>query len=276
MNAKEYLNIVEDMLSVITELCAIDCFIAVCDGTNYITTIQAKTFRLPFEDGAPLSKEGVAYRAFIHRKTVAEKFPKSVFGVAISAIATPIRLPDTGEVIGTVTLGLSREHEFTLNEFALKLQNSIELFSSSSEELLASTEESASSVSVLVNNLNTILEQLKELESIVAYIKEVADQTNLLGLNAAIESARAGEFGRGFSVVSNEIRKLATNSKESVRNVTNFVNRIQEQIRQFSCDITSYNDVVGQQTIAVESIANEAQRLTDLAVKLTDLSKDLV
>jgi methyl-accepting chemotaxis protein len=68
-----------------------------------------------------------------------------------------------------------------------------------------------------------------EIQKITELITAIAGQTNLLSLNAAIESARAGEAGRGFGVVAEEIRKLATQSRESANNIANIINQLHKQ-----------------------------------------------
>ena len=85
-------------------------------------------------------------------------------------------------------------------------------------------------ITTVKDRMHKVVEDTKDIENIVNIINEVAEQTNLLSLNASIEAARAGEKGKGFAVVADEIKKLAENTKESANYIRTMVKKLRDEI----------------------------------------------
>lgn len=97
--------------------------------------------------------------------------------------------------------------------------------------------------------------QSKEIGGIVSEINAIADQTNLLSLNAAIEAARAGESGKGFAVVASEVRKLAGQSGQSTEKIKELIETIQSNIDQVTREMNTGTNVVGEGMKKVKATA---------------------
>lgn len=112
-----------------------------------------------------------------------------------------------------------------------------------------------------------------EIGNINEAITNISEQTNLLALNAAIEAARAGEAGKGFAVVANEIRNLATQSKDSVDNINELIELIQLDIKEANSVISEQNSKISEGVKSVESTKESFTHISDSISMIIDQIK---
>ncbi len=130
--------------------------------------------------------------------------------------------------------------------------------------------------------IKTLGKKSEEISKIIEFISNIASQTNLLALNAAIEAARAGDAGRGFSVVADEIRELAENSANASEKIVGLIKEIQEGASNAIVKTSESIEVVDDSTKAIEDtgkvfgeIKSVAQRLHHLIEEVTQNSQEI-
>ena len=121
----------------------------------------------------------------------------------------------------------------------------------------------ARSVNETADQMATLTTQSKQISSIANVIKEVADQTNLLALNAAIEAARAGEQGRGFAVVADEVRKLAERTTSSAQEITIMIASIQEHTDKATATMQLGNERVSEGVVLAERAGDSMRHISE-------------
>ncbi|MGE5422524.1 MAG: methyl-accepting chemotaxis protein [Ignavibacteriales bacterium] len=156
-----------------------------------------------------------------------------------------------------------------------KLMQTVLEVSASIQEVAASAEAIAHSGTSLMRSAGEARHHLGETGEVLNFIRTVAQQTKMLGLNAAIEAARAGEHGRGFAVVADEVRKLAENSTASVEKIAPVLANIENSMKIITEGVAEAGEVTQKQAAATQEVSANIQEIEQMAEFLTNLAKKL-
>lgn len=186
---------------------------------------------------------------------------KELFGFPFLSANYPIRNA-TGEVIGCAGIGRSLEKEHKVEEVSQALAATLEEVNASLEEVAAGSQGLSARINRVVKSANESSNKIQKINKVINAITEISTHSNLLGLNAAIEAARAGEQGRGFTVVAGEMRKLASDSKESAKMVTEILTEMKDAIDIIISDINEVGNIGQNQAAATQEISAAIQEVS--------------
>ena len=147
------------------------------------------------------------------------------------------------------------------------------------EVLKSKSLETQRNIQTVGERIDSLNNMAKQIENIVATIKEIADQTNLLALNAAIEAARAGDAGKGFTIVAEEVTKLADQTANSTNKISKIINQILSEINKVVTAMENTKEIAakqGQAVISTEKAFHEiAASIDAIAEKIAQETENL-
>jgi methyl-accepting chemotaxis protein len=175
-------------------------------------------------------------------------------------------------VVGALSVVVSNQRYESLRACANELASIIKEMTETTDQVTQASEYISLRIQETSHASNVVSGEVDQIMSITSFLKEIASQANLIGINAAIEAARVGEHGKIFSIVAQEIRKMADRSEDSVKDIQNklehiqlSIHRIKDAIHQITLNIEEHQSRIEELKAAFDHIANTADKLTQMS-----------
>ncbi|WPK10324.1 methyl-accepting chemotaxis protein [Lysinibacillus louembei] len=242
-----------------------EAIVAVCrkEDNKMIKYLAGKRVDTGYKDGDSINPNDDNVFLAFNGKNADVIIPQDVYGVAVNAFSFPIR--ENGKVVGALAFGLPIDNMVKLehymeqmNMIVTNLQDKVHTIASHSEELAATSEE-------INRQAQHTLEDAEKTNGITDLIKNISRQTNLLGLNASIEAARAGQHGAGFNIVAQEVRKMSQETSNATENIEGSLKNINRNLENLKQNLGQINEATNEQAQLVQDFSEIIEELTTLS-----------
>ncbi|MGZ4031768.1 MAG: methyl-accepting chemotaxis protein [Tumebacillaceae bacterium] len=225
-------------------------------------------FNIKIKPGDLITPGGTPDVVLQTQQKISRYVPRDVYGVVCQTSAMPVE----GGAIG-ISIGV--ENEEALQHALHDLDQAMEQIGASSTHIADDATTVSDVMSTIIQTVNKTNSELKEIDKIGELIDGIADQSRLISLNALIESARAGEHGRSFSVVAKEMQKLADETSKSILTVRNTLQSVHALFAQVNTLITEVEDKLRTQSASTQEIASALEEISTSIRDVGKLSKQL-
>lgn len=250
--------------------------IIIYDTEKIIEFYESAKIKVVLKVGSKIIEGTTGYRAIKEKRRIKEFIDSkhSPSGMPYMGIASPVF--HNGSVVGAIVMLTPSEQQDIFREMSIQLNETSENTLKASQDIAISANNLANAVNELNKNTSNANDQLKNIEAVTTLIKQIADQTKLLSLNARIEAARAGEQGKGFAVVANEIGKLAADTNSNIKEISNIAISISNAFETIIQSIGKLEEAVQNQAAATEEINASMSNLDDNAKKMIEVANNLI
>lgn len=209
-------------------------------------------------------------RADVLSRLQQSKHPKTQL-IGAEAAHLMMELVSAREQLTDAMAGRARDMERLAKqaaEVSKRITGAMDTLQTTSTELAASGQHLSAAASQTEQSLG-------EVEEVLGFLRQVANKTRMIGLNAAIEAARVGEQGQGFAVVASEVRKLAQTSNESAENISVSLQQTLDSVKAILEGVVSSSHVAEAQAAATTEVHSALQQLAELIQELSSAANQL-
>lgn len=253
-----------------------DLGFSITNTEKFLLIKDAGKLKSNLKSGDKIPEGCAAYACLKKRDAVHIVVPKEIFGTSVETIGIPVFVDD--KIEGTIVVSMSTdktEKKEKISNLSNTVSKSLTQMSSNVVEMSTTFQQISETNSSIESFIKETKDNSQKTDEVLSFIQGIAKQTNLLGLNAAIESARAGEYGKGFGVVSSEIRKLSNSTKESITEISETLNNMQNSIHEIYEKFQRSNNLLENQTAGLEEITATIEELTSTAAILNEFASKM-
>ncbi|WKL04321.1 methyl-accepting chemotaxis protein [Paenibacillus amylolyticus] len=273
------MNVVDALLKVMPYISMIlrePASLTVYDHEKVLEVVTTDKFDLGFEKGMTLLE---SYQNFAilknGREATLATLSKEVYGIELDVLNIPI-FDDNQNVVAVFCVSYDQSNQNQLEDIIQENQtingnlvDMVQHVAAHAEELQATSEQ-------ILQNTRIAVQNSSQINKVAGFIREISEQTNLLGLNAAIEAARVGEAGAGFGVVASEVRKLSVDAKQATSDIDTSLRDVQQVIKQMEVEVSQIAASSQEQATLVASFTDVIEQLNETGARMKTLSEQLI
>ncbi|WP_423246149.1 MULTISPECIES: methyl-accepting chemotaxis protein [Paenibacillus] len=250
--------------------------LTVYDHEKVLDVIMTEKFNLGFEKGMKLIDSYQNFAVLKNgREATLSTLPKEVFGVELDTLNVPI-FDDNNNVVAVFCVSYDQSNQNQLEDIIQENQDINANLVDMVQHVAAHAEELQATSEQILENTRLAVQNSSQINKVAGFIREISEQTNLLGLNAAIEAARVGEAGAGFGVVASEVRKLSVDAKQATTDIDASLKDVQQVIQQMEVEVSQIAASSQEQANLVASFTDVIEKLNDTGARMKALSEQLI
>lgn len=244
-----------------------DVSISINDHEKVLYFAEAIGLEIGVKVGDELHEDYKNFKMLTNRdsRTVA-RMPGDLQGRPFDAILIPIKEND--QVVGILGVNYALDNHITLEKLISENEATINALLGGIQQIAAHSEELSATSEEILRNSKQAAENSVSVTKVTNVIREVSEQTNLLGLNAMIEAARVGDLGSGFGVVASEVRKLSDHTKQAASDIETSLGSVQDSMKHMELEIGQITTATVDQAQLVSEFMQSIEQLSETSANL--------
>ncbi|MDO3411687.1 methyl-accepting chemotaxis protein [Saccharibacillus sp. CPCC 101409] len=252
-----------------------EAMIALTDTRQFVFYSPAANLDFGLTPGKPIPSNDPNLQQALRGESSAARIPASVYGTEVDGQGLPV-FDEEGQLVGAIMVAYTPQTENFLQGFRQRIEEVSRSLTDYVSSIAAQSQQLAAATTEIKENSGRAVTDAREVNKVTSFIREISEQTNMLGLNAAIEAARVGEQGAGFQIVASEVRKLSVDTKKATQNIELALNNVQSSILRMEQEITSISDASNEQAQLLGEFSSLTDRLNELSREFSDFTRQVL